>query len=116
MTDEVSKNIASRDDSAPTSKETSVKTPLNISTILSFGFLILVALLTGFLYFRTFTLETQIKNIGKNISEKQASVDKLKADPKIRAAEIFALNKNSIEKTIASSNAANYVRELERIH
>ena len=116
MTNEASSNIASRDDSMPKNQEITPKKSLNISTVLAFSFLIFIGLLTAFLYFRTLTLDTQVSTITKNIAEKQASIDKLKADPKVRAAEIFALNKSSIEKTIASSNAANYVRELERIH
>ncbi len=116
MAEEIPQSISSRDDTAPKLQEIPQKNTTNLPTILAFTLLLGVLIITGFFYFRSMTLESERANIVKEMSEKQKSIDTLKADPKVRAAELFSLNKETIEKTITASNAANFVRELERIH
>ncbi len=116
MPDETLQIISSRDDTASKPQEISPKSTANLPTILAFTLLLGVLVITGFLYFRSMTLESERTTIMREMAEKQKSIDMLKVDPKVRAAEIFSLNKGTIEKTITASNAANFVRELERIH
>ena len=49
------------------------------------------------------------------IAADQAAIDILKAKPELRITELFKNNKTMLSLAIDKSNAATYIRELERI-
>ena len=85
------------------------------ATLIAWGILIVVILITVFLYSRVLILEGERSDIISAIATDQAAIDQLKAKPELRAAELFRNNKTMLSTTIDKSNAATYIRELERI-
>jgi hypothetical protein len=49
------------------------------------------------------------------LTNKQSAIDTLKAKPELRNIELFQNNKTLLSTAINKSNAATYIRELERI-
>lgn len=70
---------------------------------------------TGFFYWQNSAKDAQINEIRTVTAGYQSNIDTLKKDPAVRAGELFASQKDAISKAIAKSNAANYLREMEKI-
>lgn len=81
----------------------------------SIGMMVAVLLLTGYFYWQNQQMDHQIAEIQAKTQEYQGKIDILKKDPIVRAGELFAGQKDAISKAITKSNAATYVREMDRL-
>lgn len=77
--------------------------------------LLVVAGLTGFFYWQNAKLTDKIAEIRGKTAEYQTKVEVLKADPMVRAGELFANQKEALSQAIYRSNAAIYVREMQKM-
>lgn len=75
----------------------------------------MVLTITGFLYIQVSSLKSERSVIVSAIAKDQEAIDILKAKPELRATELFRNNKTILSTAIDKSNAATYIRELERI-
>jgi hypothetical protein len=89
--------------------------PHSRSTIIGIVLLMIVLIATGFLYARVASLESERSDLIASIANEQTAIDQLKAKPELRKAELLRANKSNLSNAIDASNAATYIRELERI-
>jgi len=81
----------------------------------SFAVAAAVILVTGYFYWQNSQLDSRIAEVQAKTQEYQSRIDVLKKDPIVRAGELFSGQRDVIAKAIAKSNAATYVREMDRI-
>lgn len=74
-----------------------------------------VASSTAYLYWQNSKLDTQISELQMKTQEYQSKIELLKKDPIVRSGEIFFGQKENMSKAIDKSNAAIYIREMDKI-
>lgn len=74
-----------------------------------------VIALSGFFYWKNTDMDRIIAENRTKTQEYQRKIDVLKADPLVRAGELFIGQKEALSRSIDRSNAAKYVRELEKM-
>jgi len=102
--------------SNPTSPvSNSQKSKHGLSFIISLITAIFVAAATGYLYWQNSKLDTQISEVQAKTQEYQSKIEVLKKDPIVRSGEIFFGQKENMSRAITKSNAAIYIREMDKI-
>jgi Tfp pilus assembly protein PilX len=107
--------VSSRDQAQWATQSPKTTLVYSKSTLIAGVVLLVVLTITGFLYAQVTSLESERSAIVTAIANEQAAIDVLKAKPELRATELFRNNKTVLAKAIDTSNAATYIRELERI-
>jgi hypothetical protein len=107
--------VSSRDQAQWSTQALKTTPTYSRSTFIAGIALLVVLTITGFLYMRVSSLESERSAIMTELSNKQAAIDTLKAKPELRNIELFQNNKTLLSTAINKSNAATYIRELERI-
>ncbi len=87
----------------------------NFTLILSVVVFLVVIGLSGFFSWQNSLLGSQISDIRGKTSEYQTKANVLKSDPLVRSGELFAGQKDILAKAIDTSNAAIYVREMQKM-
>ncbi|MDD2745755.1 MAG: hypothetical protein PHU93_04415 [Candidatus Gracilibacteria bacterium] len=82
---------------------------------LSLVMVIGVASATAYLYWQNSKMDTKIAEIQMKTQEYQTKIELLKKDPIVRSGEIFFGQKENMSKAIDKSNAAVYIREMDKI-
>lgn len=75
----------------------------------------LVVFSTAYFYWENSRMDSKIVEATAKTQEYQTKIEVLKNDPNIRAGQLFAAQKDNISKSITKSNAAVYIRELDKI-
>ncbi len=75
----------------------------------------LVLFLTAYFYWENSQMDSKIAEANAKTQEYQTKIEVLKNDPDIRAGQLFATQKDNISESITKSNAAVYIRELDKI-
>lgn len=83
--------------------------------VLSIIIALAVSASTGYFYWENGRMDAKISEVHAKTQEYQTQIDVLKKDPNVRAGELFFGQKEAISQTIAKSNAANYIREMDTI-
>lgn len=88
------------------------KSTHNIFFILSITLFTIVCTISTFLFLQNSNLSSSIEASRNEITEYTNSIEKIKSDKKIIAAELIADNKSEILRTIKASEAQLYISEL----
>lgn len=96
-------------------QDTDQKKGPNISLILSAVLFAVVCAISAFLFFENMRLSASIETNRNDIATYVSSINKIKSDEKVIAAELVAANKMSILDTIKTHEAQTYVSELLQI-
>ena len=88
---------------------------VNVPLIVSGSLFALMLAMSIFLFFGNHSLTTDISNITAENSTYDASIAKLKNDPRIAAAELIGGTQSEILRNIRTSEAQRYTSELENI-
>jgi hypothetical protein len=107
--------VSSRDQAQWSTQAPKTTPTYSRSTFIAGIALLVVLTITGFLYMRVSSLESERSSIMTELANKQSAIDILKAKPELRNIELFQNNKTLLSTAINKSNAATYIRELERI-
>jgi len=70
---------------------------------------------TAFFFWENSRMDAKIQDIRSKTQEYQEQIEVLNKDPNVRAWELFFVQKDTISRSINQSNAANYIREMEKI-
>ncbi len=95
--------------------EPKVKSPDAFIYATSIVVALMVFLSTAFFYWENRRMDAKIQDIRSKTQEYQEQIEVLKKDPNVRAWELFFGQKDAISRSINKSNAANYIREMEKI-
>lgn len=72
----------------------------------------IICAISAFLFFENMRLSASIEANKNEIAEYTSSIEKIKGDKKVIAAELVANNKSEIENTIKASEVQRYIDEL----
>lgn len=119
----LNENITSleAEDSPINESSTKIPTPTEHKTHNGFMFTvsiitaIIVTSSTAYLYWQNSQLDAKIAELKGKTQEYQSKIEILKKDPLVRSWELFFGQKDSMSKAITKSNAAIYIREMDKI-
>ncbi|MDD5376699.1 MAG: hypothetical protein PHH16_01140 [Candidatus Gracilibacteria bacterium] len=97
------------------SKTPDKKSSKNTILVLSTTLFAIVCAISAFLFFENMRLSASIEANKNEIAEYTSSIEKIKSDKKVIAAELVANNKSDILGTIKASEAQRYIEELLNI-
>lgn len=95
--------------------ETRVKSRDTFIYTISIAVALVVFLSTVFFYWENSRMDAKIQDIRTKTQEYQGQIEVLKKDPIVRAWELFFGQREALSWSINKSNAANYVREMQKI-
>lgn len=96
-------------------QEPTKKSSQDVFVILSMVIFAIVCAASAFLFFENIRISSAIESNKSEIAKYENSIEKIKSDKKMIAAELVANNKSEIDKTIQLSAVQKYITELQDV-
>lgn len=98
-----------------TPKKTEKRSAPDVFVVLSAILFAVVCSISAFLFFENMRLASSIEANKTEVAQYSSSIEKIKSDRKVIAAELVSDNKAEIEKSIRMSEVQKYITELQDI-